>query len=393
MPRANTLRLLMVLSLSLTLTACSTVKGWFDNDDDEAAQPAELVEFVPEMEVKSIWSTNVGKGQGKVYNFLSPIINGERIYAAGSAGIVMALDKKSGKTIWKTDLDMPLSGGVGYGAGQILLGSSNGDVVVLDPADGSEQWRVSVSGEVLSAPQSNGTIVIVQSYDGKLRGLDADDGSELWVYDSSLPVLTVRGSSTPIIDGRTVMAGFASGKAMAFDLKTGAIKWDTRVAIAQGRSEIDRIIDIDGEMLLNNNILYAVSYQGRVAAIDVPSGRKIWQQDASSSVSIDQGFGNVYVSEDNGSVVAFYRSGQGVRWEQPRMENRRLSGPKTIKGFVAVGDFEGYVHFLSQVDGRFVGRIKVDGKGVRATMLSEGDVLYVFGNSGKLAALRVRGTE
>jgi outer membrane protein assembly factor BamB len=236
-------------------------------------------------------------------------------------------------------------------------------------------------------------MVVVQSYDGKLRGLDAADGSELWVHDSKLPILTVRGTSTPMIDGRTVFAGFASGKVAAFEIKTGSMRWETRVAIAQGRSEIDRIIDVDGDMLITNNVLYAVSYQGKLVAVDVPSGRKMWQQDASSSVGIDQGFGNIYVSEDTGSVVAFYRSGQGVRWEQPRLENRHLSAPKTVKGYVAVADFEGYVHFLSQVDGRFVGREKIDGKGVRATMLVEGDRLYVFGNSGKLVALRVSGKE
>ncbi len=382
-------RVVAVLALSVSVGACSTVKGWFDSDDDDAKEPAPLVEFIEEVDVDRLWSASVGKGQGKIYNFLTPVIDGDRIYAAGSDGTVLALDRNNGKRIWKTELDTPLSGGVGYGANRVAVGSSNGEVMLLDASSGDTLWQVSLSGEVLSPPQTNGDVVIVQSYDGRLRGLDVSDGSELWEYDSDLPVLTVRGTSTPIISGRLAIAGFASGKVIAFDLKTGSIRWEARVAIAQGRSEIDRIIDVDGEMLIANEVLYAVSYQGRLIAVDIPGGRKIWQQDASSSVGIDQGFGNIYVSEDSGSVVAFYRSGQGVRWQQPRLENRRLSAPKAVKGFVAVGDFEGYLHFLSQVDGRFVGREKIDGKGVRASMLSVDDVLYVYGNSGKLVALRV----
>ena len=233
----------------------------------------------------------------------------------------------------------------------------------------------------------------MQSYDGRLQGLSADDGSELWAYDSNVPILTLRGTSTPIIDGRLAIAAFANGKVMALDVKTGAIRWEARAIIAQGRSEIDRIVDIDGHMLLVGNVLYAVGYQGRLVALDAPTGRKMWQQDASSYVGLDQGFGNVYVADAAGSLVAFHRSGQGVRWEQPALEYRRLSSPKTVKGFVAVGDLDGYVHLLSQVDGRFVGRVKVDGDGVRGRMLAEDDVLYVYGNSGKLVALRITGRE
>ncbi len=393
MPLNKLAQLFTAVLLSLMLGACSTVSGWFSSDDDDTKEPAELVDFTPEIKINSVWSTGVGKGQGKGYNFLAPVMSGDRIFAAGVDGTVAAVDRNSGSKIWKVDLDMPLSGGVGYGANRLVLGSSNGDVILLDANDGSLLWRVPVSGEVLSPPQTNGNVVVVLSYDGKLRGLDAEDGSEIWVYDSDLPILTVRGTSTPLIDGRTVLAGFANGKVVAFDISNGTLRWESRVTIPQGRSEIDRIVDVDGELLLINNVVYAVSYQGHLSAMDMPSGRKIWQQEASSSVGIDQGFGNIYVSEDNGSVVAFYRNGQGIRWEQPRLENRRLSAPKTVKGFVAVGDFDGQIHFMSQVDGRFVGRKKVGGKGVRAPMLSDGDTLYVFSNSGTLTALRVQSQE
>jgi outer membrane protein assembly factor BamB len=383
------LRLLTTLSCVLLLSACSTVSGWFSYDDDEAGAPAELVDIVPEVRVKRLWTTGVGNGQGDGYYRLRPVIDGERIYAASNNGHVVAVDREDGDRIWKIDLDDHLSGGVGVGAGMVLLGTSDGEVLALSDADGSELWRGQVTGEVLAAPQTDGDVVVVQSYDGKLYGLSAQDGSELWAYDSNVPVLTLRGTSTPIIFERFAIAAFGNGRVVALDVDTGAVRWEARVSIAQGRSEIDRIVDIDGTMLQVGTVLWAASYQGRLVALEISSGRKLRQEDVSSYVGLDQGFGNIYVAEETGTVIAYLRSSTGIRWEQGALTNRRLSAPRVIKGYLAVADFEGYVHFLSQVDGRFVGREKIDGDGIRADMLADDNVLYVYGNSGKLVALRV----
>jgi outer membrane protein assembly factor BamB len=383
------MRLLVICFCALLIGGCSTVSEWFTVSDEEGNSPAPLEDITPEIRIKKLWSKGVGSGQGPSYNHLRPVIAGDINYAAGNDGVVLALDKRTGKQIWKQDFELPLSGAVGYGDDTLFMGTSDGQVFALSAADGSEIWSAQLHGEIMAPPQTNGKIVVVQSYDGKLQGLSASDGSELWVYDSNLPVLTLRGTSTPIIYERTAIAGFGNGKVMAFDINTGAIRWEVRVAIAQGRSEIDRIVDIDGGMVLVSGTLFAVSYQGRLAAIDVKAGRKVWQEDASSYVGVDQGFGNIYIAEDTGTISAFRRTGEGIRWQQPALSYRRLSAPRAIRGFLAVGDLEGYVHFLSQVDGHFVGRTKVDGDGVRADMLVEKNVLYVFGNSGKLAALQV----
>ena len=383
------MRVPVVAFLCLALAACSTVKGWFSVDDEEGREPAQLVKFEPAVRVKKLWSTGVGSGQGDAYHHLRPVLNGDSIYAAGNDGTVVALDRFRGRKLWKRDFDLPFSGGVGYGAGMLLLGTGDGEVLVLNAGDGMERWRVQLGGEIMAPPQTNGKVVVVQTYNGKIRGLSAQDGAELWVYDSNLPVLTLRGTSTPIIYEKFAIAAFGNGKVIAFDVDSGAVRWEARVAIAQGRSEIDRIVDVDGTMLRVGTSLFAVSYQGRVAAIDIGSGRKLWQEDISSYAGIGQGFGNIYIAEENGTVTAFHRNGQGIRWQQPQLSYRRLSAPRAIKGYVAVGDLEGYVHFLSQVDGQFAGRSKVDGSGVRADMLVVDDVIYVFGNSGTLAALQL----
>jgi outer membrane protein assembly factor BamB len=382
-------RRLIILLLAMSLSGCSTVKSWFTFSEDEATEPAALLDIVPEVNIRKLWSTGVGDGQGDGFYHLRPAIDGDTIYAAGADGTVLALDRMKGKRRWKLDLELPLSGGVGVGNGMILLGSADGDILALNAGDGSELWRTQVHGEVLAPPQTNGNVVIVQSYDGRLQAINAEDGAALWVYDSNLPVLSLRGTSTPIIYERLVLAAFGNGKVQAFDLETGAVRWEARVAIAQGRSEIDRIVDIDGTMIRVGTTLYAVSYQGRVTGMDMSTGRKLWQEEVSSYSGVDQGFGNIYVAEESGSIIAYYRNGQGVRWEQSGLTNRRASTPKTLKGWVAVGDLEGYVHILSQVDGKFVGRAKVGSSGIRANMLAEDNVLYVFENGGTLAALQV----
>ncbi len=380
---------LLTAQLLLLCTACSTLENWFGSKPDDTRAPADLLDIAKEVDIKTLWSTGVGKGQGDGFYRLQPVLDGARIFAAGSDGTVVALNSETGKRLWREDLDQEISGGVGVGSDMLLVGTSDGKVIALSDADGSLLWTSQLQGEILAPPQTNGRVVVVQSYNGKLHGLDASDGSELWVYDSNLPVLTLRGTSTPIIFERFAIAAFGNGRVVALDLNTGAVRWEARVAIAQGRSEIDRIVDIDGNMLLAPPLLWAVSYQGRLAAIDLASGRKLRQEEVSSYVGLDQGFGNIYVTEESGTVIAFLRNSGGVRWEQGDLSFRQLSSPRAIKGYVAVADFRGYVHFLSQVDGRIVGRTRTDGDGVRADMIARDDVLYVFGNSGKLTALRV----
>ncbi|MCB1678694.1 MAG: outer membrane protein assembly factor BamB [Halioglobus sp.] len=382
-------RCLLALIMVLGLNACSTVKGWFDADEEDPTAPAELVDIDPSVKIRKLWSTGVGDGQGEGLYRISPALRKEVIYAAAADGEVKAIDRERGKTLWRTELDLPLSGGVGVYEDALLLGTSEGAVLRLDAGSGELLWSARLSGEVLSAPQTNGRVVVTQTYDGKLYGLDFATGKKIWTYDSNVPVLTIRGTSTPIVDGAVAYVGFANGRVMAFDVASGGLVWEVRVAIPQGRSEIERIVDVDGTMELLGNVLYAASYQGRLAAIDVVNGRRLWQQDVSSVSGVSQGFGNVYVVDENGTVSAFLRSGRGLRWSQDALGYRGLSRPTPVSSYLAVADFEGIVHLLSQVDGSLVGRVKVDGDGARADMSSDGNVLYVFGNSGKLAAYEI----
>ena len=384
---------LLALLLVVSLSACSTVKGWFDSDDEDPTAPVELVDIETSIKIKKLWSTGIGKGQGKGLYSIQPVLQGEKIYAASANGEVYSIDRRTGKKHWDVELETSLSGGVGVYESSLFVGGSDGSVMRLSADNGELLWSTRVTGEVLAPPQADGRVVVAQTYDGKLHGLDYASGEKLWAYDSNVPVLTVRGTSTPILRNNVVYAGFANGRVLAFNADSGDLKWEVRVAISQGRSEIERIVDVDGTMELIGNELYAASFQGRVVAIDVASGRKIWQNNVSSFSGVSQGFGNVYVADEDGTLYAFLRNGQGERWSQPSLGFRELSRPTPVSSYVAVGDLEGIVHFISQVDGEFVGRIKVDGDGVRADMIADGNLLYVYGNGGKLMALEISAKE
>lgn len=233
-------------------------------------------------------------------------------------------------------------------------------------------------------------MVVVQTQDDRVIALDASTGDRRWIYESTPAVLTLRGTGAPIVTNRLAVAGLSTGKVVALDTQNGVPVWEQRVAVPQGRSELDRVVDIDGGLLLSGGVLYVASYQGRVAGLELESGRVLWQRDASSYAGVAQGFGNVYVSLASGTVEGIDERSSSALWSNDSLARRQLSAPEVFSSYVAVGDLEGYLHLLSQVDGRFVGRERIDSDGLRARPLVVGDMIYVFGNSGKLEALTIR---
>jgi len=374
---------LFTAALIAALTACSST-------DEIELEPAELVDFKQSVELDELWSRDIGSGQDQSYSRLSPAIDGDTIYAAGAEGEVVALDRNTGKLLWEVDLEQPLSGGVGAYEDLVLVGTYKGQVMALDSSNGSVKWTAQASSEILSAPQSNGSIVVAQSLDGRLFGYDADTGEQKWRFDNKLPVLTLRGTATPVLWGSTIYAGFASGKVVAINAEDGVLRWEQRVAQAQGKTELERVIDIDGSPLLVGDILYVSSYQGRVIAINRSSGRILWAEDSSSHQNISASGDYIFVAGDDDHVRAL-RAGNGQKvWENEQMFRRDLAATQTFGSYVAVTDLEGYLHVLSIDDGNFVAREKIDGDGVRAAMVSAGDILYVYGNSGELVALTTK---
>jgi outer membrane protein assembly factor BamB len=391
-PSGSLLRRAGLVALLLGLSACTVLEpitSMFGDDDVE--QPAELVDFDQELRLNRRWSVNVGDGQGDYYNTLAPAIDREFIYAAAANGTVVAIELATGDVVWRERMDdVEISGGVGAGSGMVLFGTREAEVVALDQISGRQLWKSSVTSEVVSAPQTNGAIVVLQTVDGKLIGLNAVTGEQAWIYETTIPDLTLRGSSKPVIAGAVVIAGFANGMVAAVNASNGFLLWEERVAIPQGRYDIERVIDVDGDLLLVGNTVYASSYQGNLMAFDVQSGRIVWGIEASSYQGLAQGFGNLYYTNDESHVIALRNNTDEVVWESNALRLRSVTAPRTLGNYVAVADFEGWLHLLSQVDGHFVSRVNVDGDGVRAPLVTDNDTIYVFGNSGQLTAYSIR---
>jgi outer membrane protein assembly factor BamB len=382
-------RFLKILPL-IFLTGCSTFSwnplSWFS--DDEVNPPRELVAIQREVNLQRRWSVSVGNGQGKNYTELTPAIDGSSIFVASEDGDIVAVARDSGDVIWRTRLRVNVTGGVGAGEGLVMLGSENADVIALDQASGEELWRTPVSSEVLSAPQSNGDVVVAQTVDGKLVALDHETGVQRWIYETNLPALTLRGTSRPVFAGAgSVVAGFSNGTLVSVSADNGVFRWEERVAIPEGRYDIDRVIDVDGDLVLDGSRILAASYQGNLMAFDVATGRIVWGREASSYHGLTKGFGNIYYSDDKGHLVAVRDNSEDVVWENDDLEFREITAPTAIGNFVALADLEGYVHLVSQIDGRIVGRTQIDSDGIRANMLAQDGKLYVYGNSGRLVAL------
>jgi len=379
-------RLLTTSVLLLLISGCSTFQEWFGSEEEDATAPVELERIDTKVKLKKQWSIKIGDGQGDGFYKITPTLVDGVLYVASSDGEVAAISAADGGRLWRVELERPLSGGVGYHDRSLYLGGADGSVLQLSADDGVVEWEAAVSGEVLAAPAVSDDWVIVQTYDGKLLGFQPGADEPAWTFTSDVPILTLRGTSTPILVGDNAIAGFGDGKVVAVDVNSGNVSWESRIGVPQGSSEIDRIVDIDGAMTQQGIELFVASYQGRVAALDSRTGRKLWQQNVSSVTGTHVGFGNIYVADVDGTLSAFLRTGQGVRWQNIELGYRQLSRPTPVSSYVATVDFDGYLHLLSQVDGQIVGRTKIGGDAARADMIADSGRLFIFADNGQLLA-------
>ena len=390
------LKTLTMVAIFLFLTGCAGVNlnplEWFSSDE-EVNPPKELMDISAEVRLDRLWNVVVGNGQGDNYTEITPAIAGRVIFAASENGIVLAVNLDSGDVLWRSRLDERLiTGGVGAGGGLVIVGSRDAEVIALDQSTGETVWIGQVTSEVVAQPIANEDIVVVQTVDDKVTALDNASGEQRWIYESTQPPLTLRGTSRPVFTpADTVVAGFSNGTLVSVSADDGVWRWEERVAVPEGRYDIDRVIDIDGDLVLDGNRVFASSYQGNLIALDVATGRIVWGlQDASSYHGITQGFGNLYYCNDESHVVAVRDESEDIVWRNVDLQHRSITAPTAISNYVAVADFEGYVHLISQIDGRIVGRSRVDDDGVRANLLADRGRLITFGNSGNLAVYSVQ---
>ena len=357
--------------------------------DKDVEKPAELVDFRDSLSVERLWTASLGGGDEVMRVGLAPAIVDGRVYAAGRDGDVAAFQLADGKQAWRTRTKATLAGGPGVGVGLVVVGSSDGEVIALDAKDGAQRWRVSVGGEVLSSPAVAGEAVVVRTVDGRLRGLALDDGRELWREEQSLPRLTLRGAAPPVIADGTVIAGFDNGRVLAAATANGEVLWESLVSPARGRTELERLVDIDSAVKVSGADVFVVGYQGRVAMLALDSGQTWWSRDMSSHRGLDIDDERVYVATAGGEVAGLRRRTGIEIWRQDALKRRGLSGPAAIGAFVVVGDADGYLHWMDAETGAFVARGKAGGRVTNAPQVADG-ILLVQDDDGGLSAFRPR---
>jgi len=381
------MRRLTLALLVLTLGGCGlNPVGWFKSEDNRE-KPAELVKLQEPLAVRTLWSTSIGAGSDEKRVKLAPYVLDGRVYVAESGGMVRSLDGASGRVYWSVETGLEISGGPGAGEGLVLLGTSNAELVALDAASGSERWRARVSSEVLSVPKISRGIVVVDTIDGKVSGFNAASGKQLWVYDRTTPVLSLHGSSSPVISGDLVLCGFASGRLAALELTTGKLVWDVAITTPRGRSELERMVDIDGDPVVVNGVVYVTTYQGDMAAVSEDTGVVFWRRKLSSYAGMSADRRQLYVTDANDHLWAVDPRNGAALWKNKKLQARRLSAPAVVGDYVVVGDLQGYLHWLSTEDGRILGRSRVGDAPITAAPIVVDGVVYVYGAGGDLAAM------
>lgn len=380
----NVWRTSCLVVATVLLSSC----GLF-GDKEEKLEPKELVKLQNTLNIKKLWSSKVGGASEFLLVGLRPVGDGNSVYAASQDGKVIAVDPESGKQRWKSDLEVELSAGPGAGEGVIAVASKDGFVIVLDATSGEERWRTYIGGETLAQPIIKGESVVVQSIDNRLRALSLFDGELSWELEQTMPVLTMRGASSPLFVGPSVIAGFDNGRLLAVNGDSGDIEWDSMLSLPTGRSDLDRLADIDGSIAVVGQDIYAGGYQGRVASIAAESGQVLWSREISTHVGVAADWNSVYTARDDGEVIALARSNGSEIWRNDDLLRREPTVPVPFHTTVVVGDLEGYLHFFSSIDGDAVARLRFGKRAISADPLVIANRLYVQSDDGSLAAFAV----
>jgi outer membrane protein assembly factor BamB len=389
------LRLLKLIALlfALCLSACTSLTDFRDDMSERLfgresnEVPSDLTEFKSTTQAKVLWNTHLGSSEDTDF---TPAIDNGFVYAASANGEIVKLKATDGNQIWRIDSGEPLTGGVGIGTNLILLGTAKGYVLAYN-FDGKLLWKSKVSSQVLSAPRFDYGVVVVRCEDSRIYGLNGADGARKWVYERASPALTLKSSAGVVLDGGAAYAGFAGGKMIALRVEDGKVIWEVSVAQPKGTTEIERIADITSLPFVDGPLVYAVAYQGKVAAVDRATGRIAWSRDISSYSGLNAEDARIFVSHANSAIYALDYSSGKTFWRQGDLRQRRVTAPLPMGSLIAVGDVEGYVHLLNREDGAFAARVQTEDAAIMPQMVALGTSTVIAQNrKGGIYAISIK---
>lgn len=384
-------RLIAATALAVALlSGCTTIKNVLDGrGKDRSKDPTPLVQISPSVTVSKLWSASVGKGEAHLGVAQRPAIADGRVYAAAVEGGVSAFDLRTGQSLWRYASDLPLTGGPGAGDGLVVVGSLEGDVIALDAATGAEKWKAKVANEVLVAPAVGNGMVFVRSNDGRVTALDAGSGERRWFYSADVPALTVRGNGGITVGPGIVFVGNDNGTLTALSMTDGGVVWTTPVAQPDGRSELERMADVDGAAVLDNTTLYATSYKNHTVAIDGPSGQLMWDRENGGPRGLGVSNSAVVVTDPAGKVWGLDKNSGGSLWQQDGLAYRSTSAPAVQGDYAVVGDLEGVLHWLRLSDGAFAARSSLGSAITGQPAVADG-IVVVQTTEGQVAAFALQ---
>ena len=399
-----------LLAGSVLLSGCTTIANWFYDDDELAIRRLKPIEaqFTPQLS----WSVELGDGIDNFYSKLHPAVAYDKVFAANRQGLVSAFEKDSGTQVWSTNYAVfdddgwmsfitnlwadgtpaKIAGGVSVAYETVFFGTENGEVIALDANTGEEIWKTVVKGEVLATPAIDAGVVVVNTGSGFILALDASTGEELWSYESDVPPLSLRGVSSPSAVNGGAIVGTATGKLVVNILESGQTAWEQVISAATGVTELERIVDIDSKPIVSAGIIYVISYDGSLAAVELRTGRVIWKREYNSYRRLTLADSTLFVVDANSSIYAL-DSRNGIElWSQSALKKRFLTGAVPIGDYIVSGDMYGYLHWFNQKDGSLVARLEVgdddDDEGIYHTPIVDGDILYTQTRDGKLVAVK-----
>ncbi len=369
-----------VVLLILVLGACS---------NSRKLEPVDLESFNEEASFDTLWSEKISGGQGEYYHQFRLQQDAKHIYAASQKGRIFKLTKEDGDGIWDVELEDRLTTGIEVDDEHVYVATRNGVLVALDKFTGEQKWAFTMRSELVSRPVSDDSFVYMHTSNGDVYKVNAVSGEQVWRVVTNLPAVSLRGNASPILVPQLVIVGTAYGKVALINRDTGHIFAEPKVAVPEGDTEIERMVDVDGMPKFDSGILYAASFQGQLVALDMKNGATLWQTPASSFQDLETGFDSVYLVSDESLINAYNMNTGELKWVQEGLLRRKASPVIAFSSYLIVSDYEGYIHILSQLDGRFIARKKISGSGVRSPALIDGDTFYVIANNGRLKAYQL----
>lgn len=386
------MKFLSVVAVFLSLIGCGS-------SPSSVLPPVDLTPLTNEINISRQWTFTAGEGVNDFYLKLKPVFNNDIGYVIDYKGHLEAFVVTSGEHLWDIELNLPVSGGLTLLKQKLFFGTSKGELLALELGkDNTDKakilWRTQLSSEILSRPAISSNILVTKTIDGRVYGLNTDNGRQVWVYDRTVPRLTLRGNSSVLISNDIVISASDSGKLSALSLKNGKLLWETTITIAKGRNQLERVIDLDLDPFIVEDVIYVAGYQGRIAAVKIGSGQIIWSRDFSSYSGLYVDAYRVYISDAMGQVWALNRYNGSTLWRQDKLLRRRITAPETYDKYLVVGDYDGYLHWLNREDGKIVARKqmnKMDGFDEDYESDKELDLLFSHPNNILVRPLHIDG--